>query len=109
MDVALFQEVSKIIQEDFPEWNEAVNGCFEKEISLTHNTGDRSAYYQCNVYVLGKKGRPLGTITVLRDITEHKNETKRLTIRAEYDGMLGVAQPRDIHRIWLSKRSQSRM
>ncbi len=90
MDVALFQKIKAIIQEDFPEWNEAINRCFEKEISLTYNKADRSAYYQCNVYVLGRKGHPLGTIAVLRDITEHKNETNRLTIRAEYDGMLGV-------------------
>jgi diguanylate cyclase (GGDEF)-like protein len=85
-----FDKVNAIINEKYPEWHEALNECIEKEIALTNVSGDISEYYQCNIYALGKSGHPVGTITVIRDVTEHKKETTRLTIRAEYDGMLRV-------------------
>ena len=90
MNFEKYDKVNAIIKERFPEWHEAINECIEKEIALTNVSGNKSEYYQCNIYALGKDGYPVGTITVIRDVTEHKKETTRLTIRAEYDGMLGV-------------------
>jgi diguanylate cyclase (GGDEF)-like protein len=83
--------INTIIENHCSEWHKALSLCQSAEMDLWRSSNGENFYYHCNTYVLEKKGKKtLGTISVIRDVTEQHIQNDLLKYRAERDGLLGI-------------------
>ena len=85
-----FLEIDSQLKERYPSWHHALMTCKAKKLRFSQNAVDTALYYQCDTYVLDNKKRTIGTISVIRDITEQKIKNDLLKIRAERDGLVDI-------------------
>ena len=83
--------INSLLAEHYPEWRGLLTHCQAGAIQLSKTLYGNTFYYQCDIYVLAKKrDKVLGTISVLRDVTEQRVKNDLLKYRAERDGLLDI-------------------
>jgi diguanylate cyclase (GGDEF)-like protein len=84
-------QINELIKSRYPNWHKALSNCHSAQMDLCGTAGSEIFYYYCNTYILGKRhNKALGTISVIRDITEQRAQNDLLKQRAERDGLLGI-------------------
>jgi len=83
--------ICELLQRRFPDWYQMLVSCRAGTTDISQDADGRGYYYQCSTVSLdSKKHRSLGTISVMRDVTEQKMQNDILKQRAEQDGLLGI-------------------
>lgn len=88
---SLMENLGQEIAGLFPEWFETLKHCGANQFNLYMDKGSLRKYYQCDIYSLNsREQRGIGSISVIKDITEQKINTDLLKSRAEIDGLTGA-------------------
>ena len=83
--------IGELLQRRFPEWYQVLISCRAAKTDITQKADGKIYHYQANSAPIGSiMRRSLGTISVMRDVTEQKNQNDLLRERAEHDGLLGI-------------------
>lgn len=83
--------INKLLTSHYPDWHKLLANCQAGELSLSKTTDTGAYYYQCDIYTLEKKhNKAIGTISVIRDVTEQRLSNDLLKLRAERDGLLDI-------------------
>lgn len=86
-----FFAIGEALRQQYPKWQEALTACRTEKLEFTKAAGGEDRHFHCSTYPLDRKGRQtLGTISVIRDVTEQKIKNDLLRERAERDGLLGI-------------------
>lgn len=85
------KQINSIIHNCFEEWSNAIENFIDESVEITLDIVDYKKYYNINVHVLKNlKKSKLGTVSVVRDITEEKVQNKLLRQMAEIDGLTQI-------------------
>ena len=83
--------INRLLTAHYPEWRGLLAQCQAGSLQLSETLNGDMYHLQCDTYVLSKKrNKAIGTISVLRDITEQRRQNELLKLRAERDGLLGI-------------------
>ena len=85
-----YRIVDDLIHKHYPKWHEALMECKPKKFDIARKSSGQVNFYHCDTYILDNKKSVVGTISVIRDITEQKLQSDLLKIRAEQDGLTGI-------------------
>lgn|GEM_PF-1265556 len=86
-----FKSIDSIIKEKYPFWHTILKQCRAEKINLSRSVDGNTFFYECNTYILdNSRSRTIGTISLIRDITEQRISHDLLKTRAERDGLTGV-------------------
>jgi diguanylate cyclase (GGDEF)-like protein len=91
VDTKNYASLDRIIEEKYSEWHNLLKQCHAEKIYLSQQLDHKTFYYECNTYVVdNNKKRTIGTISLIRDITEQRTNHELLKNKAERDGLTGV-------------------
>lgn len=82
--------MGKKIEAAFPQWHEALLNSRSDRFQLSLTRDGKRCYFLCDLYDVYNRKKSIGSITVLRDITEQMENTALLKLRAEKDGLTGL-------------------
>ena len=83
--------INRLLADHYPEWRGLLAQCQAGSFQLSETLNGDIYHLQCDTYVLSKKrNKAIGTISVLRDVTEQRRQNELLKLRAERDGLLGI-------------------
>ena len=86
-----FAEIGRLLKEHYRHWYDILVNCEHSQLGMSQTVNDDTQYYQCNTYILGnKKNHTIGTISVIRDVTEQKLKNDLLKHRAEHDSLIDI-------------------
>lgn len=83
------RELEKRIQQEYPNWYETICKREDSKIEIPI-MDERESFYQVTVQPLLKNQEVVGTISVLREITEERKQRISLLQKAEADGLTGI-------------------
>ena len=86
-----FAAINALLQRQYPDWYHILVNCQPCQLNISQQAAHQMYYYHCNTYVLNNnKNRAIGTISVIRDITQQKIKNDLLKHRAEYDSLIDI-------------------
>jgi diguanylate cyclase (GGDEF)-like protein len=89
---AIFDCVERDIAQSYPGWYDAMVHSRAGRFHISIENGGSQNHYLCDVYSVNNnnKKKLIGSISVIKDITEQKRNIDLLKVRAEKDGLTGT-------------------
>ncbi len=89
-DTQKLSGINQLLADSYPQWLALLSRCEAGSLQLSETLNGNAYHLQCDIYVLKKNRKAIGTITVLRNVTEQRRQNELLKLRAERDGLLGI-------------------
>ena len=84
------KKIERQMADLLPEWNNVLNSKRKEVLNFSTVKNDSRNYYLVEQYPVHSKKDLIGSISVIKDITEQKKNTDYLKIKAEKDGLTGA-------------------
>ncbi len=86
-----FAIIDELLRKQYPGWYDTLIHLKSTQLDISRPAEHQTYYYHCNTYVLdNERHRAIGTISVIRDITEQKLKNDLLQYRAEHDSLIDI-------------------